>query len=312
MSRQITDTVFMLKPSNFGFNVETAESNSFQSKDGAEETDRIKEAAIQEFDAMVEVLKRNGIDVIVFDDTEVPKKPDAVFPNNWISMHDNGLLVTYPMFAKTRRAERRDDIVDELTNRYKYERRITFDFYEEEKEPVFLEGTGSLILDRINKICYACVSPRTHVFLIEKFCLLLGYSKEVFFARDQAGEEIYHTNVMMAMGEDFVVICLDSITDIDERKSVVTRLESTGKRIFEITMDQMNSFAGNMLQVSSKEGEANLILSQAAYDSLETEQKKELHSLSKLLVIPIPTIEKYGGGSVRCMIAEVFYDNNAQ
>ncbi len=297
----------MIRPSNFGFNPETAENNSFQSKEGAEETEKIKQLAIKEFDAMVEVMRRNEIDVIVFDDTDTPLKPDAVFPNNWITCHENSHIVTYPMFAKTRRHERREDIVEQLTEKYNYERRITFDFYEEEKEPVFLEGTGSLILDRVNKICYACVSPRTHVFLIEKFCLLLGYSKEVFFARDAAGEEIYHTNVMMAMGKDFVVICLDSITDEDERRSVVKRLESTGKKIFDITMDQMNSFAGNMLQVASKEGEPNLILSQAAYDSLEAEQKKELHSLSKLLVIPIPTIEKYGGGSVRCMIAEVFY-----
>jgi len=307
MSRQITDTIFMIRPSNFGFNAETAENNSFQSKEGAEETEKIKQLAIEEFDAMVEKLKLNGIEVIVFEDTDTPTKPDAVFPNNWISFHDNKHIVTYPMFAKTRRHERRDDIVDTLTEKYKYERRITFDFYEDEKEPVFLEGTGSLILDRVNKICYACVSPRTHVFLIEKFCLLLGYTKEVFFARDDKGEEIYHTNVMMALGEDFAVICLDSITDADERQSVVNRLEATGKKIFDITMDQMNSFAGNMLQLSSKDGEANLVLSETAYNSLETEQKKELHGLSKLLVIPIPTIEKYGGGSVRCMIAEVFY-----
>jgi len=307
MSKQITDTIFMIRPANFGYNAETAESNSFQSKDGAQETDKIKQAAIEEFDAMVTKLRTNGIEVIVFDDTEKPLKPDAIFPNNWVSFHSNGHIVTYPMSARTRRPERRDDIVENLTERYSFGRRITFDFYEEEKDAVFLEGTGSLILDRINKICYACVSPRTHVFLIEKFCLLLGYSKEVFFARDSAGDEIYHTNVMMSVGEDFAVVCLDSVTDIDERKSLVARLESTGKEIFEITMEQMNSFAGNMLQVSSKDGEANLILSQTAYDSLTVEQKKELHGLSKLLVIPIPTIEKYGGGSVRCMIAEVFY-----
>jgi len=307
MSKQITDTIFMIRPSNFGYNAETAENNSFQTKEGAEETDKIKKAAIEEFDAMVAVLTRNGIEVLVFDDTDVPLKPDAVFPNNWITFHENNHIVTYPMFAKSRRHERREDIVEALTEKYSYERRITFDFYEDEKEPVFLEGTGSLILDRVNKICYACVSPRTHVFLIEKFCLLLGYTKEVFFARDQEGEEIYHTNVMMALGEDFAVICLDSIVDVDERQSVLDRLESTGKKIFEITIDQMNSFAGNMLQVSSKDGVANLVLSENAYNSLETEQKKELHGLSKLLVIPIPTIEKYGGGSVRCMIAEIFY-----
>jgi len=307
MSKQITDTIFMIRPSNFGYNAETAENNSFQTKEGAEETDKIKKAAIEEFDAMVAVLTRNGIEVLVFDDTDVPLKPDAVFPNNWITFHENNHIVTYPMFAKSRRHERREDIVEALTEKYSYERRITFDFYEDEKEPVFLEGTGSLILDRVNKICYACVSPRTHVFLIEKFCLLLGYTKEVFFARDKEGEEIYHTNVMMALGEDFAVICLDSIVDVDERQSVLDRLESTGKKIFEITIDQMNSFAGNMLQVSSKDGTANLVLSENAYNSLETEQKKELHGLSKLLVIPIPTIEKYGGGSVRCMIAEIFY-----
>jgi len=310
MSKQITDTVFMIRPKHFGYNPETAENNSFQSKEGADETEKIKERAISEFDAMVMLMETHGIEVIVFEDTDTPSKPDAVFPNNWISFHSNGSLVTYPMFSSIRRQERREDIIQSLTEKYNYDRRITFDFYEEEKEPIFLEGTGSLILDRDNKICYACVSPRTHVFLIEKFCLLLGYDKEVFFARDSAGEEIYHTNVMMALGKNFAVICLDSITDVDERQSVINKLESTGKTIFEISMEQMNAFAGNMLQVKSKEGEAHLILSKSAYDSLEAEQKKRLYSLSNLLIVPIPTIEKYGGGSVRCMIAEVFHPSN--
>lgn len=300
---QITNKIMMIRPANFAYNAETAENNSFQTKAKPGDAKKIKELAIEEFDAMVKTLESNGIEVIVIQDTDIPSKPDAVFPNNWISAH-GGIVVTYPMFAANRRIERREDIVEKLLDSMKSEKRYSFEYFED--DDMFLEGTGSMILDRVNKIVYACLSPRTDIRILDKFCVLTGYKGIAFHSFDKGGELIYHTNVMMGLGVDFVVICLDCIKDEKEQKILKKEFLRTGKKIIEITEEQVEQFAGNMLQVLSRDGESHLVMSDAAYNSLTKEQIEEFSVLTNILSIPIPTIEKYGGGSVRCMMAEVF------
>jgi len=304
MSSTITNKVLMVRPKNFGYNAETAENNNFQDKKGSENHTEIQAAALAEFDNMVSEIRRHDIEVIVIEDTASPTKHDAIFPNNWFSTHENGHIITYPMFAESRRAERREDIVDQLTESYGYTKRYGFEYNEEDE--LYLEGTGSMIIDRTAGIIYACLSPRTDIQVLEKFAVLEALKKVIFHARDTAGELIYHTNVMMALGVDIAVICLDTITDMEERQEVIGTLENSGKKIIEISIDQMNQFAGNMLQVKSKLGEKYLIMSQAAYDSLTINQIDAILPHTKIISIPIPTIEKYGGGSVRCMMAEIF------
>ncbi len=294
----------MVRPKNFGYNAETAENNAFQSSEGANEVDRIKQSALEEFDNMVKTLERHDIKVIVVEDTETPLKSDAVFPNNWFSTHSNGNIITYPMNAESRRAERREDIVDKLTLDYGYKKRYGFEYLEEDEQ--FLEGTGSMILDRDNRVVYACISPRTDIKALDKFAVLQNFEKIIFHATDGEGQLIYHTNVMMALGIDFVVICMDSIQDSTEKESVLDKLNATGKELIDISIEQMNHFAGNMLQVRSQLGEPYLIMSQEAYDSLTGAQLEQIAKRTKYISIPIPVIEKYGGGSVRCMMAEIF------
>jgi len=294
----------MIRPANFGFNSQTAENNAFQSDDKGESAKDISSKAIEEFDEMVKTLRSNGINIIVVEDTPEPKKPDAIFPNNWISLHMNGAVLTYPMFAPNRRFERREDIIDRLGETFKVERRYTFEHYEE--EDMFLEGTGSMLFDRDNKIVYACLSERTDARLIDKFCVLVEYQRIVFHSIDRNGIPIYHTNVMMAIGEDFTVICMESIKSPEETKELKHVLEQTGKEIIDISYDQMEAFAGNMLQVRNDTGQTFLVMSQTAYDSLNENQITSLSANTQLLPIDISTIEYYGGGSVRCMMAEVF------
>ncbi len=301
--RQITDKIMMIRPASFQFNEETAANNSFQTE-GDYDNEMIKAKAIEEFDEMVSTLRSKGITVEVIQDTATPVKPDAIFPNNWISFHKDGTVITYPMYAENRRIERREDIIDTLGEKYKVEKRYTFDYYEEENR--FLEGTGSMLFDREHNIVYACLSPRTDIVILEKYSVLMGAKKIAFRSVDREGEDIYHTNVMMALGVDFCVICLDSIKNEVEKKEVVESLEATGKKIIEISYDQMEHFAGNMLQVANAEGERYLVLSQSAYDSLTKKQLETLSELTNILPIPITTIETLGGGSVRCMMAEVF------
>lgn len=294
----------MIRPANFGFNTQTAENNSFQSDDKDESAKVVANKAREEFDNMVEILRSNGVNIIVIEDTPEPKKPDAIFPNNWISFHGNGAVLTYPMYAPNRRIERREDIIDELGKSFKVERRYTFEHYEE--DDMFLEGTGSMLFDRNNKIVYACLSQRTDARLIDKFCVLVEYNRVVFHAVDRDGIPIYHTNVMMALGEDFAILCEDSIQNPDELKELQYTLENTGKEIISISYDQMESFAGNMLQVRNDTGQTFLVMSQWAYNSLNEDQLNKLSAKTQLLPIDIGTIEYYGGGSVRCMMAEVF------
>lgn len=302
---QTTDTILMVKPAHFGYNEQTASSNAFQKKDTKLSPEEIQSRAVQEFNDFVARLREEGIEVEVAEDTDSPAKPDAVFPNNWVTFHQNGTVVTYPMYAELRREERREDILKGLTEKFGFDNRIYMEQYELRDR--FLEGTGSMILDRPNKIAYACVSPRTDVGLLNEFCEKLEYEKVDFTAVDDQDQEIYHTNVMMALGETLVVICLDTVRDENERNELVEKFNTTGKEIIEITISQMKSFAGNMLQVRNKEGQTFLVMSEQAYRSLNEDQIAKIEAETKILYSPIPTIETFGGGSARCMMAEVFY-----
>ncbi|MCB0534503.1 MAG: amidinotransferase [Lewinellaceae bacterium] len=305
MRKQTTRHILMVRPANFGFNEETAASNAFQRREGAQETDIIRTKAVQEFDAFVQKLRAAGVDVIVAKDSPRPIKPDAVFPNNWATFHQEGFVVTYPMYAPTRRRERRRQVIDTVLKAgFTAERRINLEF--NEKINRFLEGTGSIIFDHLNRLAYACVSPRTDAGLLDELCALLNYRKVVFHAVDGNGQEIYHTNVMMAMGETFVVICLDTVTVPAERNLLKQTFRETGKEVVAITLTQMNAFAGNMLQVRNDQEQTILVMSDQAYRSLKPAQIKTLERHTQLLHSPINTIETYGGGSARCMMAEVF------
>jgi len=301
-----TNTIMMVRPANFGFNAETAANNAFQSNDRGETAMNIARQARNEFDNMVEILRSKGVEIFVIEDNVDPKKPDAIFPNNWISFHKSGAVITYPMFAENRRIERRQEIIDEIGQSFGIDRRYTFEHYEE--DGMYLEGTGSMLFDRDRNIAYACLSQRTDPQLLDKFCVLMSARRVVFHAVDRNGDAIYHTNVMMALGEDFAVLCKDSISKKEELGELLSVLEETGKEVVDISFDQVESFAGNMLQVRNDKGETFLVMSQSAYDSLDMNQIEKLSSKTELLPIKIDTIEYYGGGSVRCMMAEVFLE----
>lgn len=303
--RQTTSTILMVRPANFAFNAETAENNAFQSRDGKLSEAEMRRRAVAEFDGFAHELRAAGVEVIVAQDTAEPKKPDAVFPNNWASFHQNGLIVTYPMFAPSRRLERSEAILKQVLEAgFESSQRLHLEVFEAENR--FLEGTGSIIFDHRHSLAYACLSPRTDGALLGELCQKIGYEAVVFTAVDGAGQEIYHTNVMMALGEDFVVICLDSVRDAAERALLEQKFASTGKEIVEIDLDQMNRFAGNMLQVRSHAGELILAMSRTARNALQPDQIEQLEKKTRLLSAPIETIETYGGGSARCMMAEIF------
>ena len=286
----------MIRPANFRFNSETAASNTFQNQINFDE-----KQVLREFDAFAEKLSKNGVNVLIVEDTPIPIKPDAVFPNNWASFHADGTIVLYPMCHENRRAERRKDILRKLENQFQTTEILDFSDFELQNK--FLEGTGSIVADHENKINYACLSLRTNKELFEIISKRFGYQPVSFCAADQNGNEIYHTNVMMCVGGKFSVVCLESIR---ERDIVVENLRNTGKEIIDISFGQMNSFAGNMLTVLNDKNEELLVLSESAFNCLSNEQKNRLEKYCKLLPIPIPTIELIGGGSVRCMMAEIF------
>jgi hypothetical protein len=300
---QSTNSIVMVRPANFGYNPETAENNTFQVKDD-ESQETIKEKAIEEFDKAVSKLKKKGVDVIVWQDTEIPVKTDAVFPNNWFSTHDDGTLLTYPMYSQNRRLERNQELLDYLLRNYEVSRDYTMSHYEDEN--LFLEGTGSLILDRVNNIAYACGSNRTSVALFDKWCVIMNNRGVFFEAKDINGIPIYHTNVMMTVGSEIAVICLASIPNPIEREKVLESLQQSGKNIVDISFEQMNQFAGNMLEVEGYDNVKYLVMSQTAYQSLNNKQIDIINKYITPLPIEIPTIERYGGGSARCMIAEIF------
>lgn len=298
---QHTSNILLIKPVNFNFNEETAVNNRFQVKLA---DDTVQEKALAEFALLIQTLTEKGIAVTVVNDTPEPYTPDSVFPNNWISFHEDGALVLYPMFAENRRKERKQQVIDLI--RQKFSIKQTIDLTHHELDGHFLEGTGSMVLDRENRIAYACLSARTHKNILEVFCSKLGYQPVIFSAYDQAGAAIYHTNVMMCVADRFVVICLESITDTVEKAEVRERIIQSGKQLIEISYAQMNRFAGNMLQVHNQQGKRFLVMSSQAYHSLTPEQIQILEAYQPLLHSDISTIETHGGGSVRCMMAEIF------
>ncbi len=302
---QTTRDLFMVRPAHFGPNAQTAASNVFQRP-----TDRpsmsLEAVALTEFDGMVRVLRTAGVRVIVIDDTDEPTTPDAVFPNNWVTTHASGDVFLFPLEALNRRAERRMDIIDALTTEHGFAVGRVSDLSVHEREGRFLEGSGSMVLDRTNRVAYAALSTRTHPELLRNFSLEAEYDTCAFDTLDDDGLPIYHTNVMMAIGSRFVVICAAAITESQQREVVMQRLTQTGRRIIDITMEQMAAFAGNLLEVQGEEGESLIVLSQTAHDALTVEQRTLLQNCGRLLPISIDTIEQVGGGSVRCMLAEIF------
>ena len=297
---QTTSNLLMIRPVDFKFNPQTASNNKFQIES---DEYHIQEKAVQEFDRFVNILRGNDLEVTVIEDTYTPETPDSIFPNNWLSFHEGGLAVIYPMFSENRRLERREDILDQLKTNFTINNLIDLSHYE--NTGAYLEGTGSLVLDRENKIAYACKSIRTDVRVLEEFCLQTGYSSILFHAVDEEGFPIYHTNVMMCVATQFVVICMDAILNKEERTSVMESFKSSGKEVIEISYAQMNHFAGNMLQVKNTKNELLLIMSQQAYLSLSLEQINSLQKYNRIVTSPIDTIETNGGGSARCMLAEI-------
>jgi len=298
---QTTSNLLMIKPVRFDFNAETAVNNSFQQ---ASADQQVSEKAAAEFDRFVTVLRNAGVQVTVVEDTPEPHTPDSVFPNNWISFHDDGTIFLYPMFAINRRQERKAHVLSAITEKFEVENTIDITAYEQQQR--FLEGTGSMVLDREHKIAYACLSPRTDVDVLNDWCNKAGFRPVAFISVDGKGDPIYHTNVMMCIADQFAVICLDSIPDANERKAVIETLQDTQKEIIEISFDQMNRFAGNMLQVSNTSGQHYLVMSSQAYNSLTPEQIQRIEKYDPILHSDITTIETNGGGSARCMMAEVF------
>ena len=298
--------ILMIEPVAFGFNDQTAVNNYFQQKDFHPEAD-IQQLALAEFNTMVETLRANGINVLVVKDTEQPHTPDSIFPNNWISFHEGGQAILYPMFAPNRRAERRKDIIEYVSTHCSPVNNVDdFTFWEEKN--LFLEGTGSMVFDRENKIAYAALSERTDKSVFLQFCTVFGF-KPVYFHATQPVDgkllPIYHTNVVMCVADKYALICTNCIEDEDELIRVYDQLEQSGKVVIPISRQQMHCFAGNMLQVENRDGKLFLVMSQSAFNSLTEHQIELLKSYNELLVIPIPTIEKVGGGSVRCMMAEI-------
>lgn len=300
---QTSNYILLIKPSSFLFNEETALTNAFQIQIKESEAE-IKHKKLHEFDKFVETLASKGVHVLVFEDTQFPEKPDAIFPNNWVSFHSDGTVILYPMCAVNRRLERRQDIIESLKKQFVVNKIIDLSKYE--KEEKYLEGTGSIIFDRSNKLAYACLSPRTDKELFIEVCAHLNYKPIYFYAHDKKGKEIYHTNVMMCIGNMFSVICLDAISDSEEREMVLKSLTESGHQIIDISFEQMNNFAGNMLEIQSNTKHSILALSQSAFDSLTELQKMELEKYTTLVPLVIKTIETIGGGSARCMIAEIF------
>jgi hypothetical protein len=298
---QTTPHILMIRPVAFGLNQQTAISNAFQNTDAPQKN--VQEKALAEFDAFVDKLRVHNVDVTVIEDTLEPHTPDSIFPNNWISFHKEGSIFLYPMQAENRRLERRDDIIDELSTIFDI--REVNDLSATENNGEYLEGTGSMVLDRENKISYACLSIRTQRKVLDIFCRETGYTSFTFHAVDENGMAIYHTNVMMCIGDQFVVICLDTIRDVTERELIIKRFEDTGKEIIEISLQQMNHFAGNMLQVLNKKGKSFLVMSGSAHDNLNDSQIAQINKYTEILSSPIPTIEENGGGSARCMMAEI-------
>ena len=304
---QITKDILMIKPVGFRFNEQTAVNNYYQKVLDGLTAEATQEKALLEFNSFVDKLRSKGVNVIDIQDTKEPDTPDSIFPNNWVSFHEDGGIGLYPMCAENRRTERREDIFDILVDDYGFHIEQIHDFTEFEEYDRYLEGTGSMILDRENKYCYAAISERTDEQAVIQFCDVFGYKPICFTAnQDVNGERlaIYHTNVMMCVADKFVVICLDTIDEIEERTHLIEVLEETNKEIIEISEEQKQHFAGNMLQVMGDQ--PYLVMSDSAFNSLTQEQISQIEKHCPIIHSSLDTIEACGGGSARCMMAEIF------
>ena len=314
MNYQITNTILMIRPVQFRMNEQTAVNNYYQKVLDNTSPQNVNSLAVKEFDAFVKKLRASGIEVIVVQDTQEFDTPDSIFPNNWISFHQNGSIALYPMFAKNRRLERKESVVKSIENQG-FSVASVQDYTGAEAASVFLEGTGSVILDRINRKAYCALSPRADEGLFIEFCEDFDFFPVVFSAYQNVGEErlkIYHTNVMMCVGDTFAVVCLKAIDDKKERKNVLNHLKKDGKTIIEISENQVNQFAGNMLQLQGKNQSSYIAMSQAALESLGPDQIAALRNHGRIISSSLDTIEACGGGSARCMMAEIFLPKAAQ
>ena len=306
--QQTTNTILMIRPASFRMNEQTAVNNFYQQKMSGMLPASINAKAQEEFDAFVLQLKAVGVEVVVIEDTKQPDTPDALFPNNWISFHENGDVAIYPMFAENRRLERREDVLEILEEKGFLIENVV-DYSEAEEEEIYLEGTGSMVLDRQHRKAYCALSPRADEELFIEFCEDFEYTPVLFTAKQTVNgrrEEIYHTNVMMCVGETFAVVCLDSIVDKSEKKNVLKHLKADKKEVIAILEEQVTQFAGNMLQVIGANNERYLVMSTSAFESLTNQQLQTLKKHTKIIHSSLQTIETCGGGSARCMMAEVF------
>lgn len=306
---QVASAILMIRPAAFGYNNETAANNFFQHNPGLSR-ELLHKKALAEFDAMVKKLETEEVELLLVEDSPEPPKPDAIFPNNWLSTSAAGQVFIYPMFAPSRRAEKRDDIIQLLARDFTVT--DVQDWSEYEAEGRFLEGTGSMVVDHDNRMIYAAISERTNLSVLEKFARANDFQAIVFLATDKNNRPVYHTNVVMSLGEKFAVICEDAIEEEWERIAVTQLLESTGHTLIPITREQMHCFAGNMLEIKNRKGESLIILSTTALDALRPEQQQVLRQFGKLVPVSVPVIEQVEGGSVRCMIAEIFLPRKTQ
>ena len=308
--KQSTNHIIMVRPKHFNYNEETAKNNYFQKKEEKLSLSQTQEKVIKEFEAFIKQLRKKKINVTVFDDKDDTVTTDSIFPNNWVSFHKDGKIVLYPMFSKNRRKERRKDIIDSL-KKEGFCINETIDLTSYEENSLFLEGTGSMVLDRKNKICYAAISERTSEAVLNQFCKKAKYKPIIFHAYQtvfKERKEIYHTNVIMCVADKYSIICLDSIDKTLEREKVINSLINTDKEIIEISEEQCNNFSGNSLQIENINGDKYLIMSQKAYKALNKKQKGKILSYNEIIYSDLSTIEKLGGGSARCMIAENFLE----
>lgn len=301
-------TILMIRPASFGYNDETAANNFFQHHPDISR-EALQAKALAEFDAMVETLRQQEVDVLVLADSKEPPKPDAVFPNNWLSTSPDGKIFIYPMYAANRRTEKRDELLKQLAEQFIVS--DVQDWSEYEAEGRFLEGTGSMVIDHEHEMIYAAISERTSLAVLEKFASGNGFQAIVFLATDTEGKPVYHTNVVMALGEKFAVLCEEAIEEEWELIAVTQLLETSHHTIIPITREQMYAFAGNMLEIKNSKGESLIVLSETAMQALRPEQLKKLESFGRLIPVAVPTIEKVEGGSVRCMMAEIFLQRKA-
>jgi hypothetical protein len=309
MSEHSTSTLLMVKPHGFDYNTETAKDNHFQTGGTGLSSNEITRAALHEFEALVKQITAQGIEVIIYDDPATKETPDAVFPNNWFSTHMDGTVYLYPMFANNRRKERRQEVLDLLTQEHGFSIDRIMDWSKHEDVGLFLEGTGSMILDRPNKIIYAALSERTSEELLKQYSREIGYELVAFRSYHNAKQKevlIYHTNVMLCVAQEYAVVCLGCIKDLTERKAVMDSLNNTNKTIVELSLDQIDHFAGNMLEAKNKANESFLIMSSRAYKAMNEAQITQIQQYSQIIHTPLTTIENYGGGSARCMLAEIF------